>query len=279
MASGNIPVTTDLVPGLTPGIETIFPAMTGVPLVRLEDVSIVYSTDSGTHPALMHVDLHIAPGSSCVIIGPTGCGKSSLLYLMAGLLRPTSGKVLVGGEALSSVRLSTSLILQQHGLFPWKNAFDNASLGLTIRGLNKAERLDRTRALMEDLGIWDVRDSFPGQLSGGQRQRVAIARSLATRPDLLLMDEPFSALDSITRESLQNLTLDLWKERHFSCVLVTHSIEEAVFLGRKIVVLSPRPGRILSTIDNPGSGERSYRLTEAFFEKCREIRHIVEEAV
>ena len=245
-------------------------------MINLNDVSVTYQTDAGDHDALTHVDLALDTGSSCVIIGPTGCGKSSLLYLLAGLLQPTSGKVSVNGELLTSVRLSTSLILQQHGLFPWKNAFENASLGLTIRGVKKTERSARIKALMEDVGIWDVHDSFPGQLSGGQRQRVAIARSLATEPDLLLMDEPFSALDSMTRESLQNLILGLWRKRSFTFVLVTHSIDEAVFLGRRIVVLSPRPGRLISILDNPGMGEGSYRLSEAFHLKCGEIRRIVE---
>ena len=245
-------------------------------MINLDKVSVTYPTESGDHEALASVDLELAAGSSCVVIGPTGCGKSSLLYLLAGLLRPTSGQVIVDDEPLVSVRRSTSLILQQHGLFPWKTAFDNASLGLAIRGMKRADRAERIKALMEDVRIWDVRNSYPAQLSGGQRQRVAIARSLATEPDLLLMDEPFSALDSMTRESLQNLVLGLWKERSFTCVLVTHSIEEAVFLGRQIMILSPRPGRLVSTIDNPGSGEPSYRLTESFHSKCSEIRRIVE---
>jgi len=245
-------------------------------LIKLDNVSVTYQTEAGDHNALSEVDLSLATGSSCVIIGPTGCGKSSLLYLLAGLVKPTSGQVIVDGEPLDSIRLSTSLILQQHGLFPWKNAFENASLGLTIRGVKKAQRSATIKALMEDVGIWDIRDSFPGQLSGGQRQRVAIARSLATEPDLLLMDEPFSALDSMTRESLQNLILGLWTRKAFTYVLVTHSIEEAVFLGNKIAVLSPRPGKLITILENPGMGDESYRLTEAFYSKCSQIRQIVE---
>ena len=245
-------------------------------MIHLNNVSVTYQTDAGDHNALAQVDLTLDTGSSCVVIGPTGCGKSSLLYLLAGLLKPTSGQVIVNGEPLVSVRLTTSLILQQHGLFPWKNAVENTSLGLTLRGVKKDERSAIIKVLMEDMGIWDVRDSFPSQLSGGQKQRVAIARSLATEPDLLLMDEPFSALDSMTRESLQNLVLGLWRKRSFTYILVTHSIEEAVFLGRRILILSPRPGRLVSILDNPGMGEESYRLTEAFHSKCSEIRQIVE---
>lgn len=246
-------------------------------MIHLDNVSVTYRTEAGDHDALSGIDLSFESGSSLVIIGPTGCGKTSLLYLMAGLVEPVSGKVVVDGSPLTAIRLSTSLILQQHGLFPWKNAFENAALGLTLRGVSKTERSAVIKTLMEDIGIWDVHDSFPGQLSGGQRQRVAIARSLATRPDLLLMDEPFSALDSITRESLQNLILNLWRDRSFTTVLVTHSIEEAVFLGSRIAVLSPRPGRLVSTIENPGMGDESYRQTEEFYSRCSQIRQLVKD--
>ena len=245
-------------------------------MINLKNVSVTYQTDAGDHDALSGIDLSLEQGSSCVVIGPTGCGKSSLLYLLAGLLKPTSGQVFVNGQVLEKTRRLTSLILQQHGLFPWKNAFENAGLGLAIRGINRAERSVTVRSFMEDVGIWDVRDSFPGQLSGGQKQRVAIARSLATEPDLLLMDEPMSALDAMTRESLQNLILGLWRKKNFTFVLVTHSIEEAVFLGRKIVVLSHRPGEIISTLDNPGMGEESYRFADDYHLKCSEIRQTVE---
>ena len=244
-------------------------------MIEFQNVSVTYKTDAGEHDALSGVDLYLARGSSNVIIGPTGCGKTSLLYLIAGLVRSVSGTVMIDGKPLTSVRLSTSLILQQHGLFPWKNAVENAALGLTLRGINKVERSATIKAIMEKIGIWDVRDSFPGQLSGGQKQRVAIARSLATSPDLLLMDEPFSALDSMTRESLQNLVLGLWRDRSFTSVLVTHSIEEAVFLGSRIVVLSPRPGRLVSIIENPGMGDESFRQTEEFYARCSEIRQLV----
>lgn len=245
-------------------------------MIHLDSVSVTYQTDAGNHEALAGVDLDVGRGAPCVIIGPTGCGKTTLLYLLAGLSQPTAGDVLVSGAPLTSVRRETSLILQQHGLFPWKNAFANAALGLTLRNAKKMETRERTGSLLKKLGIWDVRSSYPAQLSGGQRQRVAIARSLATDPDLLLMDEPFSALDAMTRESLQNLLLDLWLERGFTYVLITHSIEEAVFLGKRIAILSPRPGRIVRIIDNPCMGERSFRLSESFHSMCSEVRRTME---
>jgi NitT/TauT family transport system ATP-binding protein len=246
-------------------------------LIRLESVSVTYQTEAGSHEALKKVDLSLNQGGSSVIIGPTGCGKTSLLFLLAGLVKPTEGRVLVNGVPLSGVRRQTSLILQQHGLFPWKNAVSNASLGLTIRRVNRRKREERTRTLMEKMDIWDVRQSYPAQLSGGQRQRVAITRSLATEPDLLLMDEPFSALDAMTRESLQNLLLGLWKEQGFTFVLVTHSIEEAVFLGNRIAILSPRPGRLMTLLDNPEMGGADFRLSDAFHRRCSEIRRLMEE--
>ncbi len=247
-------------------------------MIQASGISVTYQTDAGTHPALENIDLNVPEGRSCVVIGPTGCGKTSLLHLLSGLLRPTTGTVRVAGRSLQETRRETSLILQQHGLFPWKNAYANAVLGLTVRGTPREERLTIARSLMEELGIWDVKDSYPSQLSGGQRQRVAIARSLATGPDLLLMDEPFSALDAMTRETLQNLLLRIWIERRFTFVMVTHSIEEAVFLGSRILVLSPRPGRIVHRMDNPDAGSAAYRLTEKFHRTCLEVRGALEGA-
>jgi len=248
-------------------------------VIQASGISVTYQTDAGTHPALEDVDLEVTEGKSCVLIGPTGCGKTSLLHLLSGLLKPTTGNVTVAGESLVGTRRETSLILQQQGLFPWKNAYANAVLGLTVRGAPRKERLAKARTLMEDLGIWDVKDSYPSQLSGGQKQRVAIARSLATSPDLLLMDEPFSALDAMTREALQNLLLKIWNQHKFTFVMVTHSIEEAVFLGSRVLILSPRPGRIIHRMDNPDVGSESYRLTEKFHKTCLEVRRALEGAV
>lgn len=246
-------------------------------MISIHQAQVQYHMRAGAHRALDPVDLTVPRGGSCVIIGPTGCGKSTLLSMLAGLLRPTVGSVAIEGDEVTAPRLSTSLILQQHGLFPWKNALKNVELGLTLRGIETRRRRRIARELMEELGIWDVRDSYPGQLSGGQRQRVAIARALATDPDLLLMDEPFSALDTLTRESLQNLLLTLRASRDLTTVLVTHSIEEAVFLGDIILVLSGRPGRVLEVVENPEGGSAGYRLTETFHRHCVRIRELLEE--
>ncbi|NOY86124.1 MAG: ABC transporter ATP-binding protein [Deltaproteobacteria bacterium] len=248
-------------------------------MVEMSGISLTYQTESGPHPALVGIDLTVRRGQSCVIIGPTGCGKTSLLHILAGLVVPTQGQASINGELVRKPRRETSLILQQHGLFPWKNAISNVTIGLAMRGVPKIQQRNRARKLMEKLGIWDVKDSFPGQLSGGQQQRVAIARAVTTDPDLLLMDEPFSSLDAMTRESLQNLLLRIWNERLFTYILVTHSIEEAVFLGRKVVVLSPRPGSVAHTLENPGVGGKSFRLSGEFRRKCLQVRRMVEEAL
>ncbi len=245
-------------------------------MIKFSGASVTYETKAGPHPALSGIDLVIPGGEPCVVIGPTGCGKTTLLFLLAGLVSSSGGSVQIGGGQTLRGRKATSLILQQHGLFPWKNALANVTLGLTIRAISKDERNKQAGELMRELGIWDIKDSYPSQLSGGQRQRVAIARSLVTEPDLLLMDEPFSALDAMTREVLQNLLLRIWKERDFTYLMVSHGIEEAVFLGRRIVVLSERPGRILKVLDNPGMGEESFRLSDEFHRQCIAVRRALE---
>lgn len=245
-------------------------------MIDVTGVSLTYQQDSGKVEALKGIDLHISPGESCAIIGPSGCGKSSLLFLMAGLLSPTKGSVSVSGVPVSGPRPETALILQDYGLFPWKNVWQNTVLGLEIRHVEKKKQKEIALPILEQLGLADFIHHFPGQLSGGMRQRVAIARALALHPDLMLMDEPFSALDALTRENLQRTVLDIWQQRRFTMVLVTHSIEEAVFLGRQVGVFSPRPGRILALMENPMAGDPSYRSMPQFYHQCTLIRGILE---
>jgi NitT/TauT family transport system ATP-binding protein len=186
--------------------------------------------------------------------------------------------------------------LQDYGLFPWNTVFDNAALGLRVRHTSEEYVKERVGVILRRLGLWEMRDRYPGQLSGGQRQRVAIARSLALDPDLLLMDEPFSSLDALTREELQNTVLDIWRERRFNgkhsnnradisedgnlpapltVILVTHSIEEAAFLGRRIAVMGMNPGRIVATVDNEGMGDAGYRNTPGFYTQCSRLRGLL----
>ncbi|MDZ4655116.1 MAG: ABC transporter ATP-binding protein [Coriobacteriia bacterium] len=243
--------------------------------VETRDIGVVYEGVDRSVCALDACSLSIADGEPVAIIGPSGCGKSTLLLVMAGLVTPMGGDVLVDGAVVSGTRLRTALILQDFGLLPWKTVFHNAALGLKVRGVSSAERAERVDAALERVGLADFRDAYPGELSGGMRQRLALSRALALDADLLLMDEPLSALDALTREDLQGLLLDIWRQRRHTAVLVTHSIEEAVFLGRRVVVLTPRPGRVAAIVDNPDMGTEGYRSTPAFYERCDELRRLL----
>jgi NitT/TauT family transport system ATP-binding protein len=243
--------------------------------VRAQDVGVTYHGVDADVVALAGASLTLAEGDSIAVIGPSGCGKSTLLLAMAGLLAPTSGVLEVGGEPVSGPRLRTSLILQDFGLLPWKTVRDNAELGLRIRRYPSSERRARAAEALARVGLTDFLNLYPSELSGGMRQRLALARALALDADLLLMDEPLSALDALTREDLQDLLLALWLDHKHTSVLVTHSIEEAVYLGRTVLVMSPRPGCISAVVDNPGMGSTDYRQTEAFYAKCAELRSLL----
>lgn len=225
--------------------------------------------------ALASLDLSVADGEPIAVIGPSGCGKSTMLLLAAGMLRATSGSVLVDGAAVDGPRRKTALILQEYGLLPWKTVFHNAALGLELRGMPRAEVRERALASLARVGLAEFAGSYPGELSGGMRQRLALARALALEADLLLMDEPLSALDALTREDLQDLLLELWRTRGHAAVLVTHSIEEAVYLGRRVVVLSPRPGTVTAIVENPEMGSREFRTTPLFYQRCTDVRRLL----
>jgi len=246
-----------------------------MPDVVVEDASVTYHGVEADVLALEHVGLSLPAGEAIALIGPSGCGKSTLLLAMAGLLAPSSGRVTVGGEQLLGPRLRTALILQDFGLLPWKTVLANAELGLVIRKQPAKESRHRTMEALERVGLAEFIHAFPGELSGGMRQRLALARALALDADLLLMDEPLSALDALTREDLQDLLLELWRDRGHTSMLVTHSIEEAVYLGRKVVVMTPRPGRVAAVVDNPLMGSAGYRQTEVFYERCAELRALL----
>ena len=229
--------------------------------------------------ALHAVDLEVTAGQSLAIIGPSGCGKSTLLRALAGLFAVQEGSVLVWGEELRGSRKQTAFLLQDYGLLPWKDVWHNAELGLKIQGVPKKQRCLLVSEALRRVGLADFRRAYPLELSGGMRQRVALARALALQSDLLLMDEPLSALDAFLREDMQDMLLELWQEGGYTQILVTHSIEEAVFLGQRIVVMASNPGRIVAEIQNPDMGTHEYRTSERFFEQCNLVRHVLAEAV
>ncbi|MGZ5212664.1 MAG: ABC transporter ATP-binding protein [Actinomycetota bacterium] len=226
--------------------------------------------------ALVDIDLTIEPGEFVSLIGPSGCGKSTQLRLIANLLEPTTGDVLVNGKPARQARLDQDygMAFQQAGLFEWRNVTKNVELPLELKGWDKAKRRKRALEMLDLVKLSDFADHMPWQLSGGMQQRVAIARALAAHPALLLMDEPFGALDEMTREHMQVELLRICHETSTTVVFVTHSIPEAVYLSTRVVVMSPRPGRIIDVIDVDLGSSRDVetREAEAFFKTITKVR-------
>lgn len=220
------------------------------------------------------------------VLGPSGCGKSTFLTLLAGLRFPAGGLIRVQGRPLQRPRPQTGLILQDYGLLPWATVRENVELGLKIRRFYGPDGVHAPRHppplppgdfWLKKLGLTPVADRYPAEISGGQRQRTAIARTLALAPDVLLMDEPFASLDAPTRESLQALLLDLAAEQGLTLVLVTHAIEEAALMGRRILLLGNPPHRTATVYENPEAGRLAYRGSKAFMELCRRLRQGLEQ--
>lgn len=239
-------------------------------MIRVQGISKRFEPDEAD--VLDGISFSLSRGETLSIIGPSGCGKTTLLYILAGLLHPSEGTVGKGEGGGQDEDVRTAFILQDYGLFPWKTVWENVALGPKLKGQTQKECREITTVLLDELGLDTLSDRYPVQLSGGQKQRVAIARALALDPSILLMDEPFSSLDAITRERLQDTLLHTWQDRHLTYILVTHSVEEAVFLGRDIMVLTDRPARVKGMIENPGFGETGFRMNHAFFEKVNEVR-------
>ena len=241
----------------------------------------IYFAYSNLSPLFENFSLELSRGETWSILGPSGCGKTTLLYLLAGLRFPTKGTIEIDGERLTRPRPHSGLILQDYGLLPWSTVKENVELGLRLR---KFYGEDGTHApvnfqpknnveyWLERLGIDQLAEKYPSQLSGGQRQRTAIARTLALEPDLLLMDEPFSSLDAVTREDLQNLTLSLCKENNLTLVVVTHSIEEAVVLGKKILLLDTAPVTTPNIFENSSAGTAEHIGSKSYQELCNQLR-------
>jgi NitT/TauT family transport system ATP-binding protein len=199
--------------------------------------------------AVEGITLDIAAGEFVALVGPSGSGKTTLLDLLGGLSTPTSGRILVAGRPVTGPGLDRAVVFQQYALFPWRTALGNVEFGLEAKGLPRRRRQTLAREYLELVGLSSFADRYPHELSGGMKQRVAIARCLAYEPGILLMDEPFAALDAQTREQLQDELLRIWAQTGKTVVFITHAIDEAVYLGQRVVVLSPRPGRITDVVD------------------------------
>jgi NitT/TauT family transport system ATP-binding protein len=251
-------------------------------MIRLESLTYTYPNQLSI---FKEFSWSAKRGEAWAVLGPSGCGKTTLLYLLAGLRFPTSGRVLIDGQPLERPRPHSGLILQDYGLLPWATVRQNAELGLRVRTFYGPDGRHAPQDFQPDidlepwlkrLGLTACQDQYPGQISGGQRQRTAIARTLALRPDLLLMDEPFSSLDAPTRQSLQNLTLELWVEQELTLVIVTHAIEEAAILGHKILLLGHPPNTHAEVIENPGAALPGFRDTLEYVSLCRNLRQRME---
>lgn len=226
------------------------------------------------HKVIAGLSMRIEKNKRYAIIGPSGCGKTTLLYGMAGIIKPVDGMICIAGNPIKKSRKETSIILQEYGLFPWKTVWQNMTLPLIIRNALSEEAITYCHKLLGELGLSEKSGSYPSQLSGGQKQRVAIARSWSTMPDLLLMDEPFSSLDAMTREGLQESVLEFQKKSEMTLVVVTHSIEEAVYLAEFIIAMSSE-GTIEDIVENPNQGPINYRDSKAFYEMCLSIRKVL----
>lgn len=250
--------------------------------VSVKNVSMVYTVKSGQVIALDNVSLDVKPGELVTLIGPSGCGKSTLLRLVADILQPTLGELVVDGLTPSEARKrrAYSFVFQNPVMLPWLSLQKNVELALNIIGSNPVERTRTARELIELVGLGGFEEALPNQLSGGMRQRGAIARALTTKPDILLMDEPFGALDEITRERMNFELLRILKQTGAAVMFVTHSIDEAVILSDRIVVMTPRPGRIRDIIDidlpKPRSSETRY--LPRFMELTLEVRRALHDA-
>lgn len=243
-------------------------------MINAKNLCKVFNREDGI--VLDGISFSLSAGETLSVIGPSGCGKTTLLYILSGLLPPSSGTIKVRDKNTDNLSGSSSFILQNFGLFPWKSVSENVSLPLKLKKIPAKTRRKVTDTLLKEMGLTALASRFPIQLSGGQKQRVAIARALAPDPNILLMDEPFSSLDALTRERLQSIILKIWQQRKLTYIIVTHSVEEAVFLGKYILVLTDRPTRVKKIILNTNFGTQAFRMQSSYFDSVKHVRKVME---
>ena len=229
--------------------------------IKVDDFGLSFATMEGAVQAVTNVSLSVAPGEFVSIIGPSGCGKSTLLNALAGFLKPTAGSVLVDGEPVKGPSAERGVVFQQYSLFPWKTVRQNVEFGLKMRGMGRSQRQVAARTLLGLAGLSAFENHYPDKLSGGMKQRVGIVRALATGPRILLLDEPFGALDAQTRTIMQQILLNMWQQLKTSVLFVTHDIDEAIFLSDRVYVMTARPGRIKAEILVPLARPREASVT------------------
>jgi NitT/TauT family transport system ATP-binding protein len=220
-----------------------------MPLIELRDVSLTYDTPAGAVRGVEAASFNIEPSEFLCLLGPSGCGKSTLLNMIAGFLKPSGGEIRIGGKTVTGHGTDRGVVFQDFAqLFPWRTALGNVAFGLEMKGVDKAERERIAREQLRLVKLDKFLDAYPHHLSGGMQQRVAIARALAYNPAVLLMDEPFAALDALTRDDMQRLLADVWRETRKTVVYVTHNVAEAVYLADRVVVMTPHPGKVKAEI-------------------------------
>ena len=241
--------------------------------VKIDNVKMVFNGRNGEMVALNGVDLDIQDNEFVTVVGPSGCGKSTLLNIIAGLLEPTSGEVLCDGEPVTGVGRDRGVVFQQYALFPWLTVAKNIRFALEMRGVKGKEADDEVTKYLKMVDLEKFADHYPKELSGGMKQRVAIARAYAAEPKILLMDEPFGALDAQTRAQLQTELLETWQKEKKTCFFITHDVDEAIILGQRCVIMSARPGRIkkIVDIDIPYPRTQETRLSPEFNRLKNEI--------
>jgi len=244
--------------------------------LSIRDLSKVFTTGTGERvPALEGISLTVEDEEFLCILGPSGCGKTTLLRIIAGLESPTTGSIQVDGEALSGPSRRIAMIFQEYSLFPWRTVLANVAFGLEVQGVDRGGQLAAARKYLELVGLSSFEKNLPYELSGGMRQRVAVARALATEPRVLLMDEPFGALDAQTRNLMQTELQEIWKKTRKTILFVTHSVDEAVFLADRIVVLTERPGRILEIVPVKKCARPRDRTCADFVEIRRHVLDLI----
>ncbi|EAX46835.1 ABC transporter related [Thermosinus carboxydivorans Nor1] len=245
----------------------------------IDDVSKVFSDGKTEVTALSNTSFAVRPNEFITILGPSGCGKSTILKIIAGLEEPSSGRVLLDGREIKGPGADRGMVFQSYTLFPWLTVRQNIEFGLEVAGRPKAERRDIAHHYLEKIGLKGFENAYPQNLSGGMKQRVAIARALANDPEVLLMDEPFGALDAQTRTVMQELLVDVWEESHKTILFVTHDVDEAVFLGDTIYVMTARPGKIKERIEVPLPRPRTFdvKLSPVFLEIKRQVLELIRE--
>ncbi|PXW92690.1 NitT/TauT family transport system ATP-binding protein [Streptohalobacillus salinus] len=244
-------------------------------MITSENISLYYNNTE----ILSDLSLHINAHESLAIIGPSGCGKTSLLHIFAGLIKPTSGSIFVNHTPLLKPRRTTALISQHYSLLPWKTVFENICLPLHIQKVKRSAFDARTKATLTMLGLNHVKSKYPTELSGGEQQRVAIARALVQTPDLLLFDEAFSSLDAITRDRLQSELKHLHQSTKTTMIFVTHDIEEALYLGERILVMSTQPGTVFKTFVNPSYHNPDAKMSQGFHQLSNQLRQTLNEVM